>query len=183
MSSDKLEEFLIQFLSDYASKPDADYKFAERIFDLRWTPQLKIEQIGPLFHRAAYLAGTRTREDGFNQFNTQYIQRVSRDLAAHLAEFAAVESEAVAQSENDPPVEPPRAAEFCLSLFLSGDKADALIGDLNERFEQDCERYCVKRAKLIYWARTLRSLWPLLRRAAARAIKWGVMIDSVRRFF
>jgi hypothetical protein len=183
MSSDKLEGFLIQFLSEYASKPGADYKFAERIFDLRWKPELKREEIGPLFHRAAYLAGTRAREDGFNGFNSQYIARVSRELAAHLAGFTTVESEAVAQSQNDPPVEPPRVAEFCLSLFLRGDKADALIGDLNERFEQDCERYGAKRAARIYWGRALRSLWPLLRRAAARVIRWSFMIESVRRLF
>jgi hypothetical protein len=183
MSSEKLEDFLIQWLSEYASKPDADYKWAERIFDLRWKPELKREQIGPLFHRTACLAGARVREDGFTEYNSKYIARISRELAAHLAEFATVESEAVGQGRSEPAVEPPPGAEFCLSLFLSGDKSEALIGDLNERFEQDCKRYGAKRARNIYWAHSLQSLWPLLRRATVRAIRWGIMIDSVRRWF
>jgi len=39
------------------------------------------------------------------------------------------------------------------------------------------------RAVRLYWARTLRSLWPLLRRAIGKALKWGVLIATVRRLF
>ena len=53
----------------------------------------------------------------------------------------------------------------------------------NERFEQDRECYGAKRARRIYWGRALRSLWPLFCRALKRAIKWGVVIDSVWRHF
>jgi hypothetical protein len=100
MNNDKLEEFLVRFISEYASKPGADYKMAERIFDLRWKPELKIEEIGPLFHRLAWRAGARVREEGFNEFNSQYVMQISRELAAHLAEFATVESD-VAEGISD----------------------------------------------------------------------------------
>jgi hypothetical protein len=183
MNNDKLEEFLVQWLSEYASKPGADPKWAERIFDLRWKPELKIEEIGPLFHRIAWRAGERVRADGFNEFNSQYVMQISRELATYLAEFATVESKTVVQTLNELTAEPPRAAEFALSLFLKGEKGDALIGDLNERFEQDRECYGAKRARRIYWGRALRSLWPLFCRALKRAIKWGVVIDSVWRHF
>lgn len=79
--------------------------------------------------------------------------------------------------------EPPKIAEVCLAAFLNGAKGDALLGDLSERFEQDCERFGTGRARRLYWSRTIRSLWPLMRRGAARAIKWGIVVDSVRRFF
>jgi hypothetical protein len=78
--------------------------------------------------------------------------------------------------------EPPQFAEFCLSLFLSGAKREALIGCLSERFERDCERYGAERARNMYWGAAIRSFWPLLRRGAARAFKWGVVVESVRRF-
>src|SRR5258708_15480863 len=34
-----------------------------------------------------------------------------------------------------------------------------------------------------YWTDTLRSLWPLLRRAIGKALKWGAVIATVRRLF
>jgi hypothetical protein len=78
---------------------------------------------------------------------------------------------------------PPKVAEFCLALFLNKTRGEAMIGDLGERFEQDCQRFGAQRARRLYWSRTLKSLWPLLRRGAARAFKWGVVVESVRRFF
>ncbi len=39
------------------------------------------------------------------------------------------------------------------------------------------------RAVRLYSARTLRSLWPLLRRAIGKALKWGAVIATVRRLF
>lgn len=79
--------------------------------------------------------------------------------------------------------DPPKIAEFCLALFLSKARGEAMIGDLSERFDQDCQQLGAERARRIYWGRTAKSLWPLLRRGAARAFKWGVVVASVRRFF
>jgi hypothetical protein len=58
-----------------------------------------------------------------------------------------------------------------------------VIGALNERFIRDCEKLGRPRAVRLYWARTLRSLWPLLRRAIGKALKWGAVIATVRRLF
>lgn len=80
-------------------------------------------------------------------------------------------------------VTPPKAAEFCLAILLSEAKANAVIGDLNERLQGDNERYGVRRARYLYWARTIRSLWPLFRSAAMRAMKLGAFVETVRRFF
>ncbi len=79
--------------------------------------------------------------------------------------------------------EPPQLADFCLSLCLSGAKAEAVIGDLNEKFHRDCDHFGAERARRMYWGRTLRSLGPLLLRIGSRVIRWGLVIESVRRFF
>jgi hypothetical protein len=80
-------------------------------------------------------------------------------------------------------VDPPGFAEFLLTALLKPAHADAVTGDLNERFTRDCEELGRRRAVWRYWARTLYSLWPLLRRAIGKAVKWGVVIDTVRRHF
>jgi hypothetical protein len=53
-----------------------------------------------------------------------------------------------------------------------------MIGDLNERFSHECEEFDRDRAVRLYWARTLRSVGPLLRRAIAK-----VVITMVKRIF
>jgi len=77
--------------------------------------------------------------------------------------------------------EPPKIAEFLLTALATTRAAEAMIGDLNERFADECKELGQHRAVRLYWARTLRSLLPLLRRAIGKAVKWGVMIDMLRR--
>jgi hypothetical protein len=78
---------------------------------------------------------------------------------------------------------PPTLAEFLLTALATSRQAEAVTGDLNERFTDDCEKLGRPRAVRLYWARTLRSLWPLLRRAIGKALKWGAVIAAVRRLF
>jgi hypothetical protein len=78
---------------------------------------------------------------------------------------------------------PPKFTEFLLTALATTHAAEAMIGDLNERFADECEKFARPRAVRLYWARTLRSLWPLLRRAIGNAVKWGAVIAAVRRLF
>jgi hypothetical protein len=79
---------------------------------------------------------------------------------------------------------PPAAAEFLLELAAGSQKeADGLIGDLNERFCRECKELGHRRAKVRYWARTIRSLRPLVVRTVVRAVKLGAVIALVRRYF
>ncbi len=77
----------------------------------------------------------------------------------------------------------PKIAEFLLTMILQSSRADAVIGDLNEYFTRECKEFGRDRAVRLYWARTLRSLWPLLRRAIGKALKWGAVIATMRRLF
>ena len=79
--------------------------------------------------------------------------------------------------------EPPRLFDYLLPLILSGAKSEAILGDLNERFGRDRERFGMPRARRMYWGVALGSLWPLLGRAAARLIRWGIIAEGWRRFF
>jgi len=62
---------------------------------------------------------------------------------------------------------PPRNVEFLLATLAMSRCADAMIGDLNERFARECESFGRDRAVRLFWARTLRSVPPLVRQAAS----------------
>jgi len=78
---------------------------------------------------------------------------------------------------------PPKIAEFLLAVLLRPSRADAVVGDLNERFDGAVEKFGRHRSARMYWGWTLRSLWPLLGRAIGKALKWGAVIATVRRLF
>jgi hypothetical protein len=78
---------------------------------------------------------------------------------------------------------PPMLAEFILAMLLKPSRSEAVIGDLNERFTDELHRLGQRRAGWLYWARTLHSLWPLLKRATAKALSWGALIAMARRIF
>jgi hypothetical protein len=74
--------------------------------------------------------------------------------------------------------DPPKAAEFLLTLLATTRRADAMIGDLNERFTDECQQFGRDRAVRLHWARTLRSLPPLVWRAIGKMV-----IATAERFF
>jgi hypothetical protein len=102
-------------------------------------------------------------------------------MVEHLTEANEILAEMVEHEQTR--IDPPGIAEFLLTALLKPSQADALTGDLNEHFARDCEKSGRRRAVRLYWARTLRSLWPLLWRAMGKAVKWGAVIDTVRRHF
>jgi hypothetical protein len=74
--------------------------------------------------------------------------------------------------------DPPEIAEFLLTMLATTRGADAMIGDLNERFTRECKEFGRNRAVRLYWARALRSIGPLLWRAIGK-----VVVAVVKRFF
>ncbi len=74
--------------------------------------------------------------------------------------------------------EPPSGAEFLLTMLATTRRADAMIGDLNERFTCEYKEFGRARAVRLYWARTLRSLPPLVWRAIGKLV-----VAVVKRFF
>ncbi len=58
--------------------------------------------------------------------------------------------------------EPPAAAEWLLGLFTTDETRDALLGDLEERFSADCQRFGQKFARRRYLMAAMRSAGPLM---------------------
>jgi hypothetical protein len=77
---------------------------------------------------------------------------------------------------------PPPAAEFVLGTLFRGRKGQDLLDSLDERFLADCRKIGARRARLHYWAATLHAIWPLLKRAIGRLVRWGIVADALRRF-
>ena len=80
---------------------------------------------------------------------------------------------------------PPRPAVYLLCLVLPKATRVNLVGDLEEEYEDNCNRFGPRRANFLVWAEVLRSLWPLLKRAGANLLRWGVMgwlLDLLHRF-
>jgi hypothetical protein len=72
-------------------------------------------------------------------------------------------------------------AEVLLTILATTRHAEAMIGNLNERFTGECEEFGRDRSVRVYWARTPRSVGPLLWRTAVKAARWGVVLAALRR--
>jgi hypothetical protein len=123
-----------------------------------------------------------------NFFVQQRTQRTQRILALAEAEVQCVTALQMMEAPITGPTKtddhnPPGLAEFLLTALATGRAAEAMVGDLNEHFADECEELGRRRAVWRYWARTLRSLWPVLRRGIGKALKWGAVIAAVRRLF
>jgi predicted permease len=60
---------------------------------------------------------------------------------------------------SDPRVRPPAAARWLLGRLLPEDVRDALLGDAEERFQEDVRRRGRTMASLHYWSELVRSRW------------------------
>jgi hypothetical protein len=81
------------------------------------------------------------------------------------------------------PAQPPGLGQSLVTLLLSGQRREAVLGDLDELLKRDRDRYGLRRAQVLYTMRALQFIWPVLRRAIARLIGWGAVAEAARRFF
>jgi hypothetical protein len=93
--------------------------------------------------------------------------------------YVPIEEDPTPPSDCSP--RPPLNAEYALQLFLRGDERDAVIGDLLERYAGKHERFGERRAKLWFYGEVVRSLWPLLKRLAAKAGGLIALGEWIRR--
>jgi predicted DNA-binding protein (UPF0251 family) len=100
------------------------------------------------------------------------MEKTNQTVNIYIDEAAGIK---VIEPTRDDEPDPPRLAEFLLTLVMPPSRADAVTGDLNEHFARDYKELGRRRAVRLYWARTLPSLWPLLRRAIGKAMKWGAI--------
>lgn len=80
--------------------------------------------------------------------------------------------------------EPPRCTEFLAILLTDERRGSALVGDLNEGFQNDlASGMSVERANARYRAAVIRTIGPLLLIAAKRIGFFGILADYARRHF
>jgi hypothetical protein len=60
------------------------------------------------------------------------------------------------------PDNPPGLAEWLVALVAPKRRADAVLGDLEERFHRNVDSLGLRRARARYWAEALRSIGPIL---------------------
>lgn len=79
----------------------------------------------------------------------------------------------------------PISAEFLFYLFLEGQKCDALVGDLEERYRLISRRFGQRRAGLWYWTQALRSIVPVVLALAGRTLRrlfgLAALVEMYRR--
>jgi hypothetical protein len=76
---------------------------------------------------------------------------------------------------------PPWIADFMLTMLATTPQREGELGCINEFFNREVEALGARRAARKYWARTCYFIWRVLKRPFARAIKWGVILDALRR--
>ena len=93
---------------------------------------------------------------------------------------AAARRDAGVSQASDAP-QPPVNAEFFLHLLLKEEEQEAFIGCLVERYVRKVGRLGKRRADVWFYAEVARSIWPLARRFASKAIRLAVLGEWIRR--
>lgn len=78
------------------------------------------------------------------------------------------------------PESPPRFAETLVQLFAPKRTVQHLLGDLQEVFEKNCNRFGKARARRLYWAQVLRAIGPGIWRRIKRLGLIAFLIDYGR---
>jgi hypothetical protein len=78
---------------------------------------------------------------------------------------------------------PPMLAELFISFLAPKNSAQGLLGDLQEMFQKNAERYGTKQARRKYWIEVGRSFGPLLWQWLKRIGFFTVLIDYFRAKF
>jgi hypothetical protein len=63
---------------------------------------------------------------------------------------------------------PPKGAEALLMVVARSSLREALVGDMEQRFFENCVKFGLTRANRLYWVETLHSVSPLIWQAAKR---------------
>jgi hypothetical protein len=78
---------------------------------------------------------------------------------------------------------PPALAETVLALLTPKRTVDAQIGDMQEMFIKNVERFGLGRARRLYWYEVFRSVWPALKRIGKKIGIFGFVVDYIRARF
>jgi hypothetical protein len=103
----------------------------------------------------------------FDEWTTKYWLADFAVTIALIASGAPILVRCLALTRDDPQLpssssDPPGLAEWLVTLIVPSRRADAVLGDLEERFHKNVASRGLPRARMLYWAETLRSIGPIL---------------------
>jgi hypothetical protein len=93
------------------------------------------------------------------EFHARFVTLTSLSAAMF---FTVVTAPRPPQDRKRGQVHPPINAEFLFHLMMSPQNADALAGDLQERYKHLYKKFGRRRAKFWYWFQTFISLRPII---------------------
>jgi hypothetical protein len=106
-------------------------------------------------------------------------QRELKELAATLEQANEILSDMTEATDSSPP--PPVIAEAMISLFTPKHFADAQLGDMQEIFVANAQRFGLRRAKRLYWYEVARSVGPIFFHWLKRVGFIAVLVDYGRK--
>lgn len=110
----------------------------------------------------------------------------AEDVVATAAVIVKMTGERVHVSEHVPapaqPV-PPVAAERLLRWVLPLKEQAPLLGDLAEMYADTRSKFGMREARRLYWSHSIRSIPPVLQRAAMRWSAVAAFAELIRRTF
>nr|WP_249804139.1 permease prefix domain 2-containing transporter [Bradyrhizobium sp. 193] len=112
--------------------------------------------------------------------------RLYKEHAVLRARIDALQANAdllQAHSKRRKAATPPILAELFISFLAPKNSAQGLLGDLQELFQKNAERYGTKQARQKYWIEVARSFGPLLWQWLKRVGFFTVLIDYFRSKF
>lgn len=71
-------------------------------------------------------------------------------------------------------VSPPKLAEYIIYLFIPRNSRDAILGDLEEDFNEVSKKFGLWHARLHYWVQVLRCIWPLIHSLGGKLIMLSI---------
>lgn len=105
--------------------------------------------------------------------------RVTIKAAQEQLDKAAQQSASPARKRSSPPA----PAAFLLALMAPKNSAQALLGDLEEIFQKNAEKFGDSRARRMYWFEVARSMGPLVWQWIKRMGFVTLVVDYVRSKF
>jgi hypothetical protein len=112
----------------------------------------------------------------------QYMRKYRKELAHVRSLNRHTRLRYLIRLENERGANPPALAEFLLGALSPKRNAEALLGDLEERFTRDCKSVGTERAQSRYWAAAVRTLLPLAWRALKKAGLSALVAGALRGF-
>jgi hypothetical protein len=88
---------------------------------------------------------------------------------------------AKAETHRANPLSAPLNASFAIELLIPSAEAEALVGDLEERYTRIRKKYGHRRARLWYWLQTFITLRPLIARCIKTISGLSLVADLYRR--